>query len=284
VNPATVSPRDLQAGASEPPALSVILPCYRAPDLARESTERLASALSESGLTWEIIVVDDGGAMTPQTEKQHGAGGSVRSISLPANRGKGAAVREGMRAARGAVRVFTDVDLPYGTASILLVESLIRTRRLHIVIGDRTFPQSRYAADLPIARRLASRAFSQLTATLVTGGFFDTQCGLKGFRGDVADALFGLQKLERFAFDVELIYLALLYGLEIKRIPVTLEANRTSSVKLVRDSLRTIVDLARLRLNRLRGDYDSPLLADLVARECAAASGDLSGRRDELPR
>ncbi len=275
--------RDRQAPARDQPALSVILPSYRAGDLARESTERLASALSESGLTWEIIVVDDGGA-TPSTETQHGVNGIVRSISLPANRGKGAAVREGMRSARGAVRVFTDIDLPYGTASILLVESLIRTRKLHIVIGDRTFPQSRYAADLPAARRLASRAFSQLTATFVTGGFFDTQCGLKGFRGDVADALFGLQKLERFAFDVELIYLALVYGLEIKRIPVTLEANRTSSVNLVRDSLRTIVDLARLRLNRLRGDYDSPVLADLVARECADAKGEQAARREEAQR
>ena len=88
-----------------------------------------------------------------------------------------------------------------------------------MVIGDRTFPQSRYETELSFGRRMASAVFSRITNVIVTGGFFDTQCGLKGFRGDVADALFGLQTVNRFAFDVELIYLALKNGLEIKRIP-----------------------------------------------------------------
>lgn len=177
-----------------------------------------------------------------------------------------------MKVASGAVRVFTDIDLPYGTTPILLVESLIRTRGFHVVIGDRTFPQSRYETELPLLRRVASAVFSRITSTLVTGGFFDTQCGLKGFRGDVAASLFGLQRVERFAFDVELLYLALTYGLEIKRIPVQLESNTTSSVRLGRDSLRTFADVARIKLNQMRGRYASVYLRDLVAVECSADS------------
>jgi dolichyl-phosphate beta-glucosyltransferase len=279
-------PRLLELGREPQVALSVILPCYRAAGLALESAERLASALMGRVSRWEIIIVDDGGGDFPDdwTDGNRGAGGRVRLIRLPANRGKGAAVAAGMRAARGTARIYTDIDLPYGTSSILLVESLIRNRHFHMVIGDRNFPQSRYVAELPIMRRLASRVFSHLTATLVTGGFFDTQCGLKGFRGDVADALFRLQRVERFAFDVELIYLALTYGLEIKRIPVALEANLTSSVKVVRDALQTCKDLAHLQLNRYRGLYDSPVLRDLVANECASATRELTSSSDQRSR
>ena len=257
--------------------LSVVLPCYGAAALARQSVARLAHALSGRIDTYEIIVVDDGagdcasaiGSMTP------GRGATIRVITLPENRGKGAAVGEGMRAASGSVRVFTDVDLPYGTTPIMLMTGLVRDRGFHMVIGDRTFPQSQYESELSFGRRVASAVFSRITSTLVTGGFFDTQCGLKGFRGDVAEALFGLQTVDRFAFDVELIYLALKFGLEIKRIPVQLESNVTSSVRLGRDSLRTLVDVGRIKMNQTRGAYVNHHLATLVARECAAASAPL---------
>lgn len=263
--------------ATAPVALSVVLPCFRAATLARSSVATLAYALDGKVESYEIIVVDDGcGDCAPAFASTLAGGGSVRIVTLPENRGKGAAVAEGMKVASGAVRVFTDIDLPYGTTPILLVESLIRTRGFHVVIGDRTFPQSRYETELPLLRRAASAVFSRITSTLVTGGFFDTQCGLKGFRGDVAASLFGLQRVERFAFDVELLYLALTYGLEIKRIPVQLESNTTSSVRLGRDSLRTFADVARIKLNQMRGRYASDYLRDLVALECTATSIRLS--------
>ena len=258
---------------SGPVALSVILPCYRAAALARQSVTTLAHALSGKLDSWEIIVVDDGGkdCATAVGAVAPGSGGSVRVITLEENRGKGAAVAEGMLAASGAVRVFTDIDLPYGTSPILLVEALIRTRGFHMVIGDRTFPQSRYETELSFGRRLASSVFSTITATLVTGGFFDTQCGLKGLRGDVAEALFSLQRVERFAFDVELIYLALKYGLEIKRIPVVLEANMTSSVRLGRDAVRTFIDVGRIKYNQVRGNYASEFLSNIISDELGEA-------------
>jgi dolichyl-phosphate beta-glucosyltransferase len=161
-------------------ALSVVLPCYRAPGLARSSVTRLISAFAGRIPSYEIIVVDDGigdcepvlrDLVAPQS-------GSLRVITLPENRGKGGAVAAGMKAATGQVRIYTDVDIPYGTTPVMLVESLIRNRGFHMVTGDRTFPQSRYETELSFGRRMASRVFSKITATLVTGGFFDTQCGL----------------------------------------------------------------------------------------------------------
>jgi len=270
---------------ARPISLSVVLPCYRAPSLARQSVARLANALSGSVPSYEIIVVDDGPGDCESSLANvfPGAGGSIRVITLPVNRGKGAAVAEGMRVATGAARIFTDIDLPYGTTAIMLVESLIRTRGFHMVVGDRTFPQSRYETELSIGRRLASAVFSQVTATLVTGGFFDTQCGLKGFRGDVARELFRLCRVDRFAFDVELLYLALTYGLEIKRVPVMLESNSTSSVRLGRDSMRTLIDVARIKLHQMRGEYDSEMLAGIVGRECDAMSDSLVTRQSTRP-
>ena len=265
-------------GDPQPPvALSVVLPCYKAAELARQSVMRLTHALAGRIPSYEIIVVDDGiGDCEPLLrDLPTGPGGQVHVITLPENRGKGGAVAAGMKSASGRVRVFTDVDLPYGTTPVMLVESLIRDRGFHMVIGDRTFPQSRYETELSFGRRMASGIFSKITATLVTGGFFDTQCGLKGFRGDVAEALFGLQCVERFAFDVELIYLALTYGLEIKRIPVMLERNTTSSVRLGRDSLHTLIDVTKIKLHQMSGDYESIQLRGLVARECSAASSPL---------
>jgi glycosyltransferase involved in cell wall biosynthesis len=262
---------------SDPPpavALSLILPCYKAAELARRSVMRLTHALAGRIPSYEIIVVDDGiGDCEPiMRDLPTGPGGQVHVITLPQNRGKGGAVAAGMKSASGRVRVFTDVDIPYGTTPVMLIEAMIRTRDFHMVIGDRTFPQSRYETELPFARKIASGVFSRITATMVTGGFFDTQCGLKGFRGDIAEALFGLQTVERFAFDVELLYLALTYGLEIKRIPVVLEANGTSSVRIGRDSTQTLFDLGRIKTNQWRGVYESDLLRGLIARECAVAS------------
>lgn len=263
-----------QRGVDSPVALSVVLPCYRAAALARESVKTLVNAFDGRISSYEIIVVDDGAHDCDQALAGISAGpnGRVGVITLEHNRGKGAAVAAGMAKAQGAVRVYTDIDVPYGPEPILLVESLIRTRGFHVVIGDRTFPQSRYETELPFGRRVASSVFSFITATLVTGGFFDTQCGLKGFRGDIAQALFTLQRVERFAFDVELLYIALKYGLEIKRVPVVLESNTTSSVRLGRDAVQTFIDVARIKANQMQGLYRSEILIDLVARECAAFS------------
>jgi hypothetical protein len=266
-------------------ALSVVLPCYRAAALACRSVTILADSLEKHVPSYEIIVVDDGGHDCEQAVAALPASlhGKVFVVTLDQNRGKGAAVAAGMARARGDVRVYTDVDVPYGAMPLVLIETLIRTRGFHVVIGDRTFPQSRYETELSFGRRAASTVFSFITATIVTGGFFDTQCGLKGFRGDIADALFGLQRIERFAFDVELLYLALTYGLEIKRIPVVLESNTTSSVRLGRDAVQTFIDVARIKLNQLRGHYQSDELIDLVARECAASTESLMSSEGMRP-
>jgi hypothetical protein len=110
---------------------------------------------------------------------------------------------------------------------------------------------------------LASLSFR----TLVTGGIYDTQCGFKLFRGDVGREVFRLSRIRGFAIDVEIISLLLKYRLDIKRIPVRLERNEPSSVRVVRDSVRALADIATIRWNWSTGRYRTALLDNLLQDE-----------------
>jgi len=259
------------------PDLSVILPCYRSAALARKSVSKLETALEDSGLEFEVIVVDDGGNDFGPDEWRGQP--RVRLLSHHRNRGKGAAVRTGMLTATGQVRVFTDVDLPFGTDLLPVMNAYLRDGGFHVAIGDRTLPGSAYHEATSLARRAASALFTQYVGRIVTGGFFDTQCGLKGVRGDVADALFPILRIDRFAFDVELVYVALKHRLDIKRIPVQLLHNETSSVRLLRDAVRGGSDVLGIKANQLRGRYDSPALDAIVRRDFEAARAASAGER-----
>jgi glycosyltransferase involved in cell wall biosynthesis len=221
--------------------------------------------LDESGLSWEVLVVDDGGNDFRADEWRDNA--RVRLLRHGKNRGKGAAVRTGMLEAKGQARVFTDVDLPFGMDLLPVMSAFLRDGGFHVVIGDRSLPGSSYHHATSWSRRIASALFTEFVGRIVTGGFFDTQCGLKAVRGDVADALFPLLRVDRFAFDVELLYVALKHRLDIKRIPVQLLHNETSSVRLMRDAARGLLDVTRIKALQLRGAYDSPQLDAIVRND-----------------
>lgn len=254
------------------PDLSVVLPSYRAAALALRSVDRIRATLEKGRLSWEIIVVDDGGGDFGPDAFVGDPG--VRLLRLSRNEGKGAAVAAGMREAAGRVRIYTDADLPYDPELMPVMAAYILDRGFHLAIGDRTLRGSSYHLKLGITRRALSGVFSAFVGTIVTGGFFDTQCGLKAIRGDVADVLFRLIRIDRFAFDVELVYLALKYGADIKRVPVQLERNDSSSVRVWRDSVRGAFDVLRIKYNQLTGCYSSPELAAIIAADFDSARSD----------
>jgi dolichyl-phosphate beta-glucosyltransferase len=264
------------------PELSVVLPSYRNAALALASAEELSTYLEGINLSWQVILVDDGGGDFPPEPFERQTGDSRFSlIRLPENRGKGAAVRAGMLAATGRCRVFTDADLPFELSLFPLAVEYVLGRRFHMVVGDRTLPASRYHLKVDPMRRLASLAFSRFANHLVTGGFYDTQCGFKGFRGDVADAIFSRSIIDRFAFDVEVLYLALKYRLDIKRVPVVLRRNETSSVNLARDSTRMIKDVLRIKMHQVAGHYAIEEMRDLLSDDMAEDAAHLT--RDGKP-
>jgi len=235
-------------------AFSLVMPTYQSAQTIATNVARVVDFFEQHELIAELVVADDGSTDgTADAVPQHA---NVHVLRLP-HRGKGGALRAGMAAARGDIRGFTDADLPYGLDLLPTAIRWINERRYHAVIGDRTLPGSSYN-DAGTRRAVLSQLASFTFRTLVTGGIYDTQCGFKVFRGDVAEDVFRLTRIDGFAIDVEVIYLLLKYRLDIKRIPVRLINNGRSSVHVLRDSARATRDVASIRVNWTAGRYRSP--------------------------
>jgi dolichyl-phosphate beta-glucosyltransferase len=244
-------------------AVSLVIPAYNSARYLNDNVLRVLDFYARAGIDGEIIVADDGS--TDGTADAVRESDRVRVLRLP-HGGKGAAVRAGMAATTGEIAGFTDADLPYGVDPLPLAMSYIRERRYHAVIGDRTLPGSSYAST-GLLRTAVSEIASLTFRTLLIGGIYDTQCGFKIFRGDVGREVFRLSRINGFAIDVEIIYLLLKYRLDLKRIPVRLERNAPSSVRVIRDSLAAFRDIATIRWNWSNGRYRAPLLANLLQAE-----------------
>jgi dolichyl-phosphate beta-glucosyltransferase len=248
------------------PLVSLVIPVYNGESFVAGSLGRARASLETAGIDGEIIAVDDGSTDSTGEILEACSGDRVTTVRLPDNRGKFAAVKAGMSAARGACRIFTDADLPYDLRAIPTMVALLTDGGFHIVVGDRTLPESEIEVDQPLLRRLGTRLFSFSVRMLVTGELFDTQVGLKGFRGDVAAALFPLITDDGFAGDVELLYIALKYNLAIRRIPVRLRRSGPSTVSLVGHSPLMLRRISGLRRRWASGRYDSRDL-ETIARQ-----------------
>jgi len=214
--------------------------------------------LREEGLEGEVIVVDDGSR--DETAARVGAFArahpEVKLLRNESNRGKGHSVRRGMLAARGSLRLFCDADgsTPFTEARKLFAR--LEGGQADVAIGSREMPDSDVARPQPRYRRAMGWVFRKLVAALVVRGYRDTQCGFKAFRGEVAEAVFRRQCLDGFAFDVEAIFVARRLGYRVVEVGVRWLDSGRSRVRPVRDSLRMLRDLFRIRINALRGRYD----------------------------
>ena len=205
----------------------------------------------------EIIVVDDGSTDgTGDVAACGRARRATRSTVLRSdrNRGKGAAVRRGMLAARLGHVLFTDVDLSTPIEEAAKLRAALGPRGGR---GDR-ISASRWSdvqVHQPWLRDLAGRTFSGLVSLLLLPGIHDSQCGFKAFRRSAARELFGRQRLEGFGFDAEVLWLARRLGYRVAEVPIVWRDDRRSNVRLVRDSGGMLLDLGRIRLNGWAGRY-----------------------------
>jgi dolichyl-phosphate beta-glucosyltransferase len=245
--------------------LSLVIPIYNGAAYAAKSAELVHSYLeSISNLSFEILFVDDGSSDSTSEILRSLNLSNMRVITLPTNQGKFGAIKSGMSAAAGKCRIFTDGDIPYELEAIHYIYNIIATRHIHVVVGDRNLPGSEYAEQLTPVRSIVTHIFTFFVRSLVTAGLFDTQCGIKGFRGDVADALFPMLRDNGFSGDVELLYICLKYNLEIKRIPVRLRRSAPSSVRVVNHGLRMLRRISRLRRSWKNGFYSSEKMSTIA--------------------
>jgi dolichyl-phosphate beta-glucosyltransferase len=248
-------PDDHGAAAAPTPtrtALSLIFPCYNeAERLPRTLTAYLAHLSREPGAV-EILIVDDGS--TDQTFAVARAVAArdhrVRVIRSQPNHGKGFGVRTGVLEAEGELIVFTDADGSYGPREVARVTAALADAP--VAIGSR--PDG--WATGPAGRRLASRLFNRAIQALLGLPFGDTQCGLKGFRRHAALEVFGRARLDGFAFDAEVLFLARRLGLAVIEVPVRAEEREGSKVQLVVDAVGMLRDVLRVRRRAVSGGYD----------------------------
>lgn len=212
-------------------SLAIIIPVYNAAPFIGQTLNKLVK-ISEQDSEIEIILVDDGSTDdTLKIIKAQGRG--VRLIALPENHGKGFAVKTGMLATNARVRLFTDADLPFGTEILNRFFYEIEFRHYDIVVGIRNDAASKYEQSLTLLRRWCSRFFRLFTDHWLVTAVDDTQCGLKAFSGNIANILFAKQKVRRFAFDIEILYLAFKLRLDVKRIPVRFQGESSSTLNLM---------------------------------------------------
>jgi putative flippase GtrA len=252
--------RARQVRWTRPPApgdrrLSVVLPAYREGDRIAEAVrqvgESLADVAADGGL--EVIVVDDG---SPDgTADAALAAGADQVVVLPENRGKGAAVRTGVLAARGRTIVFTDADLAYGPDQVRRILDAVE-QGWDVAIGDRRHPETRTLTRQSRTRALGSRAINLLVFAVLLGSYRDTQCGLKGFRSDVARFMFTRARSDGFGFDIELLHLVERHQMSLVEVPVEVTNSDRSTVRAARDAVRLIADLVRMRHWAAEGRYE----------------------------
>jgi dolichyl-phosphate beta-glucosyltransferase len=237
------------------PRLSIVIPAFGEVSAIATTMGRVRDELGEiaddGGL--EIVVVDDGSA--DGTADAAAAAGADQVIAFETNKGKGAAVRAGMLAARGRTRAFTDADLSYSPTQVGGLLTVVEAG-CDVVVGNRHHERSTALVSAGAVRRFGGRAINLATRAVLSRTYQDTQCGLKAFRGDVAEVLFGHSHIDGFAFDVELLHLVERYGLSIEEVPVEVVNTDTSTVRVVRDALGLLVDLGRIRRHDAQGRYD----------------------------
>ena len=234
--------------------LSVVIPAFnearRLPASLRTLRDYLDGA-GEDGEESEVLLVDDGSAdgTAEAALEQAAQWPRLRVLRLPENRGKGWAVRSGMLAARGELRLFTDADLSTPIQELPRLRSHL-SGKVQVVIGSRALPDSRVEVHQPRHREMMGRSYNRILQMLVLPGLRDTQCGFKLFTAKAAVACFEPLQTPGFGFDAEVLLRARRLGYDVAEVGVIWRHAENSRVSPLRDSAGVFLDLVRLRLRR----------------------------------
>jgi len=238
----------------ERPFISIVIPAYNESSRIGKALNEVLRCVHERNWHAEILVVNDGStdrtaAIVQQFAQLH------PEVRNPQNRGKGFSVRHGILHAVGEMVMFTDADM---SAPMEEAERLFHALEegADIAIGSRWLERNRQTLKQPLYRQFFGRCFNAITRLVMGLPFADTQCGFKAFRRPVAQTIFQLQRIERWGFDPELLFIALKRGFKVKEVPVTWGHDERSRLSYLKDGLKMLEEIAYIRWEAFAGAYD----------------------------
>ncbi len=228
--------------------LSVVIPCYNEEQRLPRTIEQVERYLDAKKAPYELILVDDGSVDGTRRVMDAAAAGhdGVRIEALAHNRGKGRALAVGVEAATGDQVLITDADLSTPIEELDKLQAALRDGA-GVAIGSRALRASRVEVSQPVYRVLMGKAFNLIVQAILLPGIWDTQCGFKLFRGDVAHSVFSHLITDGFGFDPEVLYRARKEGVRIAEVPVVWRNSAPTKVSAVRSSLDMFKHVVRIR-------------------------------------
>ena len=233
--------------------LSVIIPAYNEEAIIRDTIRVTTDALDAMLLRgvfddYELIFVSDGSfdatpTLLSEAEQQYPR---VRACIYTPNRGKGYAVRTGILASDGDIVLYTDCDLAYGTDVIEAAVKQMNDTGADVLLGSRAIHPEGYAGYTPL-RKLASILYLRILGIAAGFRLSDSQAGFKALRGEIGRAIFAQCEIDRFAFDLEMLMRAQKAGCKVTELPIKIVNHRESSIHLVRDSIRMLKDIIKIK-------------------------------------
>lgn len=248
-----------------PVPLSIVIPAYNEAERLGTTLRTVMDYLNQHTPGAELIVVDDGSSdkTADLARETLTSSPTLRTsvISSQSNLGKGRAVRLGLLASRGDVALFSDADLSTPITEAPKLIEPIQRGECDLAFGSRALDRSLIGVHQPWRREQGGRVFN-LVVRLATGlPFWDTQCGFKAFRMEVCRPIIEGATIDRFGFDVELLYLAHRAGLKLREIPVRWDHYEGSKVNVMSDSFKMLGEVGLIRRQARRGVYDNAVKA-----------------------
>ena len=235
---------------------SIVIPAYNESQRIGATLDKVLAHIARQGWSAEVIVVNDGSRddTVEVVRRYAGRDPAVRLVENPGNRGKGYSVRNGMLNARGEVLLFSDADL---SSPIYEADKLLAVLRdgADVAIGSRWLKRELQTERQPLYRQLFGRIFNLLLRLILGLRFKDTQCGFKAFTRRAADAIFPRQRIERWGFDPEILFLANKFGLATREVGVEWAHDERSKINPLTDGLRMFVEMLKVRWYDLSGQY-----------------------------
>lgn len=240
-----------------PSKYSVVIPAYNEAARLGASLEKVLAYVHSQGWNAEVVVVDDGSRdQTAEIVRDFATKDAfVRLVQNPGNHGKGYSVRNGMLSAEGDILIFSDADLSSPIEeSAKLLDAL--QQGADIAIGSRWLRTETQIQRQPLHRQVFGRIFNLLMRLILGLQFKDTQCGFKAFNRTAAQAIFPLQKIERWGFDPEILFLARKMGFRVKEVPVLWGHSGGTRINPLVDGFRMFTEMLRIRWYSMTGKYN----------------------------